>query len=291
VSEDTPQGTPGDEAATTPATPEPAAAPEAPAAAPEAPAAATPAAESPVPPAPAPEAETVAAPAAPAPAAPAPAAATPPAPGAAGYAAPGDPTVGAPVAAAPVAAAAAPPAAPRNGFFIPRWVGYVAIAIVGVLIVGGIGYAIGHENSSSSGSNAGANFPRNGNFPGFGNGNQNGNGNGNGTVPGNGNGNQNGNGNTSGGFLGVAIQDVAEGTGAQVTAVQSGSPAADAGLKSGDVITKVDSTDVSGAAALAQAIRSHAAGDSVTITYTRDGNTATAKVTLGNAASSSVQPS
>jgi membrane-associated protease RseP (regulator of RpoE activity) len=208
---------------------------------------------------------------------------------------------------------AAAPAAPHNGFFIPRWVGYVAIAIVGILIVGGVGYAIGHESSSSNNRNAGANFPGGGNFPGTGNqngngnlpgfpgnGNQNGNGNGipngNGgqTLPGNGsgNGNQNGGGTTtSGGFLGVAIQDATSGSGAQVTSVQSGSPAADAGLKSGDVITKVDSTDVTGAAALAQAIRAHSAGDTVTVTYVRDGTTATAKVTLGDAASTPVQPS
>ncbi|MFN8027671.1 MAG: PDZ domain-containing protein [Acidimicrobiia bacterium] len=187
-------------------------------------------------------------------------------------AAPVDPTVAAPVAAAPVAAAPAQ----HNGFFIPRWVGYVAIAIVGMLIVGGIGYAIGHESSSSNSNNAGANFPggmQNGNgFPGGmqnGNGNTNGNSNGNSNLPqfpgqngnqnGNSNGNQNGNSNggsrTSGGFLGVAIQDPTSGSGAEVTSVQSGSPADDAGLQAGDVITKVDGTDIAGAAALSQAIR------------------------------------
>lgn len=280
MSEDAPQGTPGDEAATTPeppVTPEPAVTPEPPAEMPAAPAA---------------EAPTVATPATPA----APTAGpTGAAPGTPGYAAPtvAAPTVAAPMAMAPVAPAPAHP----HGFFIPRWVGYLVIAIVGILVVGGIGYAIGHETSSSNSSNAGADFPRN--FPGLGNGNRNmpafpgfgnGNGNQNGNGNGNGNGNQNG-GNASGGFLGVAIQDASTGSGAQVTSVQSSSPAANAGLKTGDVITKVDSTDIANAAALAQAIRSHAAGDTVTVTYTRDGNAATATVTLGNAANAQVQPS
>jgi membrane-associated protease RseP (regulator of RpoE activity) len=217
------------------------------------------------------------------------------------------PTVAAPVAATPVAAPAPAASAPaaNNGFFIPRWVGYVALAIVGILIVGGIGYAIGHDNASGGGSNAGANFPGNGNFPGggtngngnFPGGNTNGSGNGNGgtngggqTFPGGGTLPGNGGTTQSGGFLGVAIQDPTSGSGAEVTAVASGSPAASADLAEGDVITKVDSTDIADAAALQQAIRAHASGDTVTITYTRDGTTSTAKVTLGNAATRT-QPS
>ena len=61
-------------------------------------------------------------------------------------------------------------------------------------------------------------------------------------------------------------------------------------LKAGDVVTKVDSTDIATAAALGQAIRSHSSGDTVTVTYVRGGTTTTAKVTLGSAASTQVQP-
>lgn len=181
----------------------------------------------------------------------------------------------------PAPAAAAPPE--RAGFFVPHWVGLAVLAVVAILIIGGIGYAIGHSAGSDNGSNASSSrgFP-NGNFPGN-RGNQ-----GNGPFGGNGNGNSNGNGNREGGgsttsstaFLGVSIAD---GTGgAQVTGVASGSPAADAGLKSGDVITAVDGDSVSTASALAQAIHSHNSGDQVTITYTRAGSQSTAKVTLAN---------
>jgi membrane-associated protease RseP (regulator of RpoE activity) len=212
------------------------------------------------------------------------------------------PAASVPEAPAPMAAGPTQPA----GFFIPRWVGLIALAVVGVLIVGGIGYAIGHDNASGGGQNAGANFPGggnlpgNGNFPGNGNlpgnGNFPGNGNqtlpGGGTFPGNGNGGSNGNGGTtqSGGFLGVAIQDPDDGSGAEITDVQSGSPADDAGLRAGDVITEVDGDQIADAAALPPAIRAHASGDTVTITYTRDGTTSTVDVTLGSAATRT-QPS
>jgi membrane-associated protease RseP (regulator of RpoE activity) len=182
-------------------------------------------------------------------------------------------------------------------------VGLVALAIVGVLIVGGIGYAIGHDNASSDSRNAGANFPGNrtlpgnGNLPGAGNGGPDGNGGrtlpGGGTNGGGANGggtNGNGGATQSGAFLGVAIQDPATGSGAEVTDVQTGSPASAAGLKAGDVITKVDSDQIADAASLAPAIRAHASGDQVTITYTRNGTPATVDVTLGSAATRT-QPS
>jgi membrane-associated protease RseP (regulator of RpoE activity) len=216
--------------------------------------------------------------------------------GAPTVAAPADPTevpvtpTPAATTPAPEAAAATPAPASRNGFFIPRWVGFVALAIVGILIVGGIGYAIGHDNASSGGRSAGANFPGNGNLPGNGNSNGgrtfpgNGNSNGGQTFPGNGNSNGGGGTSQSGAFLGVAIQDPASGSGAEITTVQDGSPATKAGLQVGDVITKVDTDQIADAAALAPAIRAHASGDTVTVTYTRNGTTSTVDVTLGSAA-------
>jgi putative serine protease PepD len=82
-------------------------------------------------------------------------------------------------------------------------------------------------------------------------------------------------------FLGVRIADAENGEGAVVGQVDEGQPAADAGLEQGDVITKVDDTDITSGSDLTSAIRSHQPGDKVTITYTRDGDEKTAEVTLG----------
>jgi putative serine protease PepD len=80
--------------------------------------------------------------------------------------------------------------------------------------------------------------------------------------------------------LGVSASD---GTGgARVEAVTASSGAAKAGLKAGDVITKVDGTTVSDATGLTAAIRTHQAGDTVRLTYTRDGSSHTATATLGS---------
>jgi putative serine protease PepD len=88
-------------------------------------------------------------------------------------------------------------------------------------------------------------------------------------------------------FLGVTVQDATGSTpGAQVASVQSGSPAADAGLKEGDVITKVGDTSIDGADALVAAVRGEAAGTKLTVSYVRDGATDTAEVTLGSQSSS-----
>jgi putative serine protease PepD len=88
-------------------------------------------------------------------------------------------------------------------------------------------------------------------------------------------------------FLGVTVQDATGSTpGAQIATVQSGSPAADAGLKEGDVITKVGDTSIDGADALVAAVRGEAAGTKLTVSYVRDGATDTAEVTLGSQSSS-----
>ena len=48
------------------------------------------------------------------------------------------------------------------------------------------------------------------------------------------------------------------------------------------MVTKIDDTAVADDDDLIRAIRSHDPGDDVTVTYTRDGNTAQAEVTLGD---------
>jgi serine protease Do len=69
-------------------------------------------------------------------------------------------------------------------------------------------------------------------------------------------------------------------TGALITSVTSGSPANKAGLRAGDVIIKIDDEDVSTAAELISAIRSHQIGDQVEIVYYRGNVQQVATATL-----------
>lgn len=64
-------------------------------------------------------------------------------------------------------------------------------------------------------------------------------------------------------------------------AVSPDGPAAKAGLKAGDVITKFNDTPIDSGPTLISEIWTHKPGDSVTLTYKRDGKEATAQVTLG----------
>ncbi|QUW80966.1 trypsin-like peptidase domain-containing protein [Streptomyces sp. RLB1-33] len=64
-------------------------------------------------------------------------------------------------------------------------------------------------------------------------------------------------------------------------AVTSGGPADKAGLKPGDVITKLDDQVIDSGPTLIGEIWTHQPGDVVKLTYTRDGKAHTAEVTLG----------
>jgi hypothetical protein len=93
-------------------------------------------------------------------------------------------------------------------------------------------------------------------------------------------------GSASGAVLGVAAQAAPAGqTGVQVQAVVPGSAAADAGLQANDVITAVNGKAVTSPAELAAAVKSHDPGDQVSVTYTRNGTSATVNVRLGNGSS------
>ena len=70
--------------------------------------------------------------------------------------------------------------------------------------------------------------------------------------------------------------------GVEVGEVQSGSAAATAGIKQGDVITHVDGVAVDTMDELISQLRRHAAGDSVTLTITRDGADSQVAVKLGS---------
>jgi S1-C subfamily serine protease len=105
-------------------------------------------------------------------------------------------------------------------------------------------------------------------------------------------------------YLGVAVTTVDDQTasalgipaGVEVTQVRNGTPAANAGLEAatsgqvvngqqfpvgGDVITAVDGQKISSSEELQSVIGAKKPGDSVTVTYTRDGSEHTVSVTLG----------
>jgi membrane-associated protease RseP (regulator of RpoE activity) len=166
--------------------------------------------------------------------------------------------------------------AKRSSVTIPTWVA----GLVAALVLLGAGFGIGwvshgdgHDREGVERRVPSGRLPRipgggipDGQFPGLPNG----------RIPGGGQTPQS----SSGAFLGVAVDDV--GNGARVTEVADGSPAADAGLKAGDVVTAVDGDSVTSASQLAKVIADHKPGDDVTITYSRDGSSSTAKVTLGD---------
>jgi putative serine protease PepD len=84
--------------------------------------------------------------------------------------------------------------------------------------------------------------------------------------------------------LGIAIDMKYEGDGALISksekAILSGGPAALAGLKGGDIITKFDGRTINSAEELIVAIRAKSVGDKAILTYIRGGVTSTATVTL-----------
>jgi putative serine protease PepD len=85
--------------------------------------------------------------------------------------------------------------------------------------------------------------------------------------------------------MGVSVTDASSNngllSGAGISAVNSGSAAAKAGLKRGEVITKVDDDIITGSEALVATIRGHRPGDTVTLTVVDGGNkTRHVRVTL-----------
>ena len=79
-------------------------------------------------------------------------------------------------------------------------------------------------------------------------------------------------------FLGVSTDEVDKGL--KITELQKESAADAAGLKEGDIITKVDGKEMKESEQLVEAIRAHKPGDEVTIEYLRDGKKKSTKATL-----------
>ncbi|MEU6134463.1 trypsin-like peptidase domain-containing protein [Nocardioides sp. NPDC047086] len=74
-------------------------------------------------------------------------------------------------------------------------------------------------------------------------------------------------------------------TGAQVQEVGNGSTAEKAGLEKGDIITKVDDHVITGSDSLVATVRSYRPDDKVDVSWSRNGEEQTAKVTLDSDAS------
>jgi putative serine protease PepD len=90
------------------------------------------------------------------------------------------------------------------------------------------------------------------------------------------------------GVTSVANETATTGTvaGVKVSAATSGSPAADAGIRSGDIITAVGKVAVTSYTDLAGQVRSYPAGTKVPVTFSRGGDSRTVTVTLGSAPTS-----
>lgn len=80
--------------------------------------------------------------------------------------------------------------------------------------------------------------------------------------------------------LGLQIQDVAEGKGVKVLDVDDGSAAAKAGLQKNDVITDIDGKSIHSVDDLRSRARELKEGDSLKLTYQRDGKTQSATISF-----------
>ena len=82
-------------------------------------------------------------------------------------------------------------------------------------------------------------------------------------------------------YLGVGVEDATgDEAGARLTSVRAGTPAREADLEVGDVVTAVDGEDVGDAQELQRLIDSRSPGDTVELTVTRDGRRLDVDVTL-----------
>ncbi len=81
-------------------------------------------------------------------------------------------------------------------------------------------------------------------------------------------------------ILGVEIDQQTNGSGGVVVSAVDSGPAAKAGVQAGDVITEIDGTAISTLDELATTLAAHQPGDKVKLTWTSDGTTHSATITL-----------
>jgi putative serine protease PepD len=82
-------------------------------------------------------------------------------------------------------------------------------------------------------------------------------------------------------YLGIATSNASTSSGAAIAQVSAGGPAASAGLRAGDVVTRFGDAGVTSPNDLVAAIASHHPGDKVDVTVRRGSSTEHASVTLG----------
>lgn len=82
--------------------------------------------------------------------------------------------------------------------------------------------------------------------------------------------------------INAKVTDAPSSEGARIVSDASQGAARDAGLRAGDIISAIDGKRVAGTKDLIVRIRSHRPGDTVTVTYLRDGKHHKAKVRLGS---------
>jgi S1-C subfamily serine protease len=70
--------------------------------------------------------------------------------------------------------------------------------------------------------------------------------------------------------------------GAKITRVESNSPAESAGIRTGDLIKKIDQVTVQSGVELIVSIRTYRPGDAVTLTVLHDGGLKQVRVVLGH---------
>ncbi|HEY5749548.1 MAG TPA: trypsin-like peptidase domain-containing protein [Chryseolinea sp.] len=70
--------------------------------------------------------------------------------------------------------------------------------------------------------------------------------------------------------------------GVLLESIEKTGPAIEAGLKPGDIITRINNTEVNTQSAFEEELSYHYPGDKITLTYTRDNKTATVNLTLVN---------
>ena len=84
--------------------------------------------------------------------------------------------------------------------------------------------------------------------------------------------------------IGVSLDMNFAGPGAKVIKITGSGPAESAGIKLNDIITKIGDRVIDDATELVVAIREHAPGDAIKVTFTRNGSPQTATITLGASA-------